>query len=63
MVAVLLAVKVRVLAPLTVPVTAVELGLNDAVTRFGSPVADRVTLPLKLNRDATVMPVLPLAPP
>src|SRR5207245_4531026 len=46
-VAVLLAVSVNVL------VLVVLLGLNDAVTPLGSPDADKLTVPLKLDRKST----------
>jgi len=56
-VAVLLAVNVNVL----VDVALVEL--NVAVTPFGTPVAERATVPLKPFSGDTVTVVLPLAPP
>jgi hypothetical protein len=55
-VAVLLAVSVNVL------VLVVVLGLKDAVTPLGNPVANRLTPPLKPFRGATVMVLAPLAP-
>jgi hypothetical protein len=54
--AVLLAASVNVL------VLVVLLGLNDAVTPPGRPVADRPTLPLKPFCGVTVMVLVPLAP-
>jgi len=54
--AVLLAVRVNVL------VLAVLVGLNDAVTPFGKPDADRLTLLLKPFCGLTVMVLVPLAP-
>src|SRR6266849_5077532 len=61
--------------PVTVTVTALPLavsvsvlvlvallGLNDAVTPLGRPVADRFTLPLKPFCALTVMVLAPLAP-
>jgi hypothetical protein len=54
--AVLLAVKVRVLA------VVVLLGLKDAVTPFGRPVRDKLTLPLKPFCGMTVIVLVPLAP-
>jgi hypothetical protein len=55
-VATLLAVSVNVL------VLAVLLGLNDAVTPPGKPVADKLTIPLKPFCGATVIVLAPLAP-
>jgi hypothetical protein len=52
--AVLLAVKVRVLV--------VPLGLKDAVTPLGRPVADKLTLPLNPFCGVTVMVLVPLLP-
>ncbi len=59
----------------TVPVAAVEVadnvsvlvlvvgfGLNDAVTPFGNPEAERVTLPLKPPTSVTVIVLVPLLP-
>jgi len=54
-VAVLLAVRVRVLVPVVLD------GLNDAVTPLGNPEADRLTLPLKPLDGVTVMVDVPLA--
>jgi hypothetical protein len=54
--AVLVAVSVNVL------VFAVLLGLNDAVTPLGRPVADKLTLPMKPFCGVTVMVLAPLAP-
>jgi hypothetical protein len=54
--AVLVAVSVNVL------VFAVLLGLNDAVTPLGRPVADKLTLPVKPFCGVTVMVLAPLAP-
>jgi len=54
--AVLLAVSVKVL------VVVVELGLKDAVTPLGNPVADKLTLPLKPFWGVTVIVLVPLAP-
>src|SRR5260370_40355473 len=51
-----LAVSVSVL------VLVALLGLNDAVTPLGRPVADRFTLPLKPFCALTVMVLAPLAP-
>ena len=51
--AVALAVKVRVL------VAVVGLGLKEAVTPFGKPVAERVTLPVKPLNDVTVIVLVP----
>src|SRR6266704_2265028 len=45
-----------------VPVAAVLLGLNDAVTPLGRPDADKLTLPLKPFCGVTVMVLAPLAP-
>lgn len=55
-VAVPLAVSVRVLAPV------VLAGLNDAVTPEGKPDADKLTVPLKPLCGLTVMLLVPLAP-
>jgi len=54
--AVLLTVSVNVL------VLAVLVGLKDAVTPLGNPVADRPTLPVKPFCGATVMMLVPLDP-
>jgi len=54
--AVLLAVRVNVL------VLAVLVGLNDAVTPFGKPDADKLTLLLKPFCALTVTLLVPLAP-
>jgi hypothetical protein len=54
--AVLLAVSVNLL------VLAVLVGLNDAVTPLGRPVADKLTLLLKPFCGVTVMVLVPLAP-
>ena len=54
--AVLLAASVNVL------VLAVLLGLNDAVTPFGKPDADKLTLPLKPLCGVTTMVLVPLVP-
>ena len=54
--AVLLAVSVRTLE------VADEVGLNDAVTPLGSPVALNATLPVNPPVSATVMVSVPLAP-
>ena len=54
--AVLAAVNVSVLAPL------VLAGLNPAVTPLGSPVADRLTLPLNPLSGFTVIVLVPFAP-
>lgn len=54
--AVPLAVNVNVL------VFAVLVGLNEAVTPFGSPEADKLTLPLKPFRGTTVTVLVPLPP-
>ena len=54
--AVLLAVNVNVL------VFAVLVGLNDAVTPFGSPETDKLTLPLKPFCGTTVIVLAPLPP-
>ena len=51
-----LAVNVNVL------VFAVLVGLNDAVTPFGSPDADKLTLPLKPFRGTTVIVLVVLLP-
>ena len=66
---------VPVMVTATVPVVAVLLaesvselvfvvltGLNDAVTPFGRPEADRATLPLKPLRALSVMVLTPLEP-
>jgi hypothetical protein len=55
-VAVLLAESVSVL------VLVVPLGLNDAVTPLGKPLADKLTLPLNPFCGATVIVLVPLAP-
>jgi hypothetical protein len=55
-VAVLLAVSVKVLLPV------VLLGLKDAVTPAGSPEADKLTLPVKPLTGVTEMVLVPLAP-
>jgi len=55
--AALLAVSVRLL------VLVVLLGLKDAVTPVGRPVADNPTLPVKLLLGVTVTVLEPLAPP
>jgi hypothetical protein len=55
-VAVLLAVSVNVV------VLAVLAGLKDAVTPLGSPVADKLTLPVKPFCGVTVMVLVPLPP-
>ena len=55
-VAVLLAVRVRVLAPV------VLVGLNKAFTPAGKPDVDRVTVPLKPLSALTVTVLIPLAP-
>jgi hypothetical protein len=55
-VAVLLAVSVSVLE------VAVGFGLNEAVTPFGRPDADKFTLPLKPFCGVTVIVLVPLAP-
>ena len=54
--AVALAVSVRAL------VAVAEAGLKDAVTPLGKPDADKLTLPLKLFRGATVIVLEPLDP-
>ena len=54
--AVPLAVSVNVL------VLAVLFGLKDAVTPFGNPEADKLTLPLKPYCGVTVMALVPAAP-
>ena len=54
--AVLLAVSVNLL------VLAVLVGLNDAVTPLGRPVANKLTLPVKPFCGVTVMVLAPLAP-
>ena len=56
MVAVMLAVSVKVLAVLA------GFGLNDADTPFGRPDAVKLTLPLKPFRGVTVIVPVPLAP-
>ena len=56
MAAVLLAVSVKEL------VAVAEAGLKDAVTPLGKPDADKLTLPLKLFRGATVIVLEPLDP-
>jgi len=55
-VAVLLAVSVRVLVPV------VLAGLNDAVTPLGNPEADKLTLPVKPLVGFTVIVLVPLPP-
>jgi hypothetical protein len=55
-VAVLEAVKVRVLVPV------VDAGLKLAVTPAGKPLAARATVPVKQLLDATVIVLLPVAP-
>ncbi len=55
-VAVLLAVNVKVLDP------AVLAGLKEAVTPLGKLVADKLTLPLKPFCGVTVTVLVPLAP-
>jgi hypothetical protein len=55
-VAVLLAVSVKVLLPV------VLLGLKDAVTPEGKPEADKLTLPVKPFTGVTEMVLVPLAP-
>jgi hypothetical protein len=54
--AVLLAASVNVLVPVML------MGLKDAVTPLGRPVADKPTLPLKPFCGATVIVLVPLAP-
>ena len=54
--AVLLAVSVKEL------VVVADAGLKDAVTPLGKPDADKLTLPLKLFRGATVIVLEPLDP-
>ena len=53
-------------APLAVSVkelvVVVEAGVNNAVTPLGRPVADKLTLPVKPFRGATVMVLEPLNP-
>ena len=51
------AVNVKVL------VVAVLIGLKDAVTPLGMPVAVKPTLPVKVLLPVTVMALVPLAPP
>jgi hypothetical protein len=58
-VAVLLAVRVKVLV---VVVLVVLVGLKEAVTPFGRPEADKLTLPLKPFCGVTVIVLVPLAP-
>ena len=53
---------VPVTVTVTVPVAAVLLGLNDAVTPLGRPDADRPTLLLKPFCGVTVMVLAPLVP-
>ena len=55
-VAVVEAIRVRMLVPV------VLLGLNDAVTPAGRPVAESATDPVKLLMPLTVMVLLPLLP-
>lgn len=55
-VAVLLAMSIRVLVPV------VLAGLNEAVTPLGKPEADKLTVPLKPPCGLTVMLLVPLAP-
>ena len=55
-VAVLLAVSVREL------VVVAEAGLKDAVTPLGRPDAEKLTLPVKPFRGATVIVLEPLDP-
>ena len=55
-IAVLLAVKVSVLVP------ALLIGLNDAVTPPGRPVADKPTLPVNPFCGVTVIVLVPLFP-
>jgi len=43
-------------------VLVAEAGLKDAVTPLGKPDADKLTLPLKPFRGATVMVLEPLEP-
>ena len=54
--ALLFAVKVRIL------VVAVLLGLNEALTPFEKPEADRLTLPPNPFSELTVMVLVPLPP-
>jgi len=54
--AVALAVSVKTL------VVVAEAGLKDAVTPLGKPDADKLTLPVKPFRGATVMVLEPLNP-
>ena len=68
--------EVPVMVTVTVPVVAVPpaarvnmlvvlfagFGLNVAVTPFGRPVADKLTLPLKPFCGVTVIVVVPVAP-
>lgn len=51
-----LAVKVKEL------VVVADAGLKEAVTPLGSPDADKLTLPLKPFKGATVMALEPLKP-
>ncbi len=55
---------VAVLAAISVNVLVFEVGfgLNNAVTPLGKPVADKLTLPLKLFCGVTVTVVVPVAP-
>ena len=46
----------------SVLVLVVELGLNNAVTPFGRPDADKLTLPVKPYCGLTVIVLVPLAP-
>ena len=56
----------RAAVPLAVNVSVLELivlaGLNDAVTPFGKPDAERLTLPLNPFNGLTAMVVVPFAP-
>ena len=55
-VAVLLAVRVKVLALVVLP------GLNDALTPLGKPEADKLTLPLNPFWGVIVIVLVPLVP-